>query len=140
MTSAIFLPLSPASNFPFLTCTPPGRFGSFLRCCRRSLGYPTGGHRSPAVLLHQEIPERRPNLREIEPLFAHGIASSIVLCSLSNSNDDNSDEILSERVFSYILLGERTCGEVASEFLYLASTKNFFLEILKSRGNFQFKA
>lgn len=39
MTSAIFLPLSPASNFPFLTSTPraPGRFGSF----RRSTGSTT---------------------------------------------------------------------------------------------------
>lgn len=43
MTSAIFLPLSPASNFPFLTCTPPGRFGTFLRSCSR---ISSGGHRS----------------------------------------------------------------------------------------------
>lgn len=43
MTSAIFLPLSPASNFPILTCTPPGRFGTFLRSCSR---ISSGGHRS----------------------------------------------------------------------------------------------
>lgn len=29
MTSAIFLPLSPASNFPFLTCTPAPLFRYF---------------------------------------------------------------------------------------------------------------
>lgn len=52
MTSAIFLPLSPASNFPFLTCTPPHhRFG--LLFYARGSRISNRGHRPRVAPLHR---------------------------------------------------------------------------------------